>query len=92
MVYALPEAIVSPIAPKAAAFILDPSIADAPFEEQDALIDSYIKANLTAQKAAEDGYIDDIAEGGELREKIISALNMLSSKRVEKKKKKHTTK
>lgn len=92
MVYALPEAIVSPIAPKAAAFILDPSIADAPFEEQDALIDSYIKANLTAQKAAEDGYIDDIAEGGELREKIISALNMLSSKRVATLPKKHTTK
>ena len=92
IVYALPEAIVSPIAPKAAAFILDPSIADAPFEEQDALIDSYIKANLTAQKAAEDGYIDDIAEGDELREKIISALNMLSSKRVATLPKKHTTK
>lgn len=92
VVYALPEAIVSPVAPKAAAFILDPSIADAPFDEQDALIDSYIKTNLTAAKAAEDGYIDDIAEGAELREKIIASLNMLSSKRVATLPKKHTTK
>ena len=91
-VYALPEAIISPVAPKAAAFLLDPSIADAPFEEQDKLIDSYIKANLTAVKAAEDGYIDDIAEGAELRDKIIAALNMLASKRVSTLPKKHSTK
>ena len=92
VVYALPEAIVAPVAPKAAAFILDPAIADAPMEQQDALIDSYIKANLTAQKAAEDGYIDDIAQGAELRAKIIASLNMLSSKRVATLPKKHTTK
>ena len=91
-VYALPEAIVSPVAPKAAAFILDPSIADAPFEQQDQMIDSYIKANLTAQKAAEDGYIDDIADAAELRAKIVAALNMLSSKRVATLPKKHSTK
>lgn len=92
IVYALPEAVVSPVAPKAAAFLLDPSIAQAKFEEQDALIEGYIKANLTAAKAAEDGYIDDIAEGAELRAKIIAALNMLSSKRVATLPKKHTTK
>ncbi len=92
VVYALPDAIVSPIAPKAAAFILDPSIADAPFDEQDALIDSYIKQNLTAAKAAGDGYIDDVADGAELRSKIIAALNMLSSKRVATLAKKHSTK
>ena len=92
VVYALPEAVVSPVAPKAAAYILDPSIADAPFKDQDALMDSFIKTNLTAQKAAEDGYIDDIAEGAELRAKIIAALNMLSSKRVATLPKKHSTK
>ena len=92
VVYALPEAIVSPVAPEAAAFILDPSIADAPFEDQAKLIEQYIKANLTAQKAAEDGYIDDIAEGAGLRAKIISALDMLSSKRVATLPKKHSAK
>ncbi len=92
IVFALPEAIVSPVAPKAAAFLMDASVADAPFEQQDALIDSYIRQNLTAAKAAEDGYVDDIAEGAELRAKIIAALNMLSSKRVATLPKKHSTK
>ena len=71
---------------------MDASVADAPFEQQDALIDSYIRQNLTAAKAAEDGYVDDIAEGAELRAKIIAALNMLSSKRVATLPKKHSTK
>ena len=92
VVYALPGAVVSPVAPKAAAYLLDESIADAKFEDQDALMEQYVKANLTAAKAAEDGYIDDIAEGAELRSKIIAALNMLSSKRVATLPKKHSTK
>lgn len=92
VVYALPGAVVSPVAPKAAAYLLDESIADAKFEDQDALMEQYVKANLTAEKAAGDGYIDDIAEGAELRSKIIAALNMLSSKRVATLPKKHSTK
>ena len=92
IVYALPEAVVSPVAPKAAAFIMDESIASAPVAEQEALAKAYVKANLTAVKAAEDGYVDDITEPSELRGKIISALDMLSSKRVTALPKKHTTK
>ena len=92
MVYALPEAVVSPIAPKAAAFILDDSIADAPVAEQDALANSFVKANLSAVKAAEDGYVDDIVEPVQLRDKIVAALDILSSKRVSTLPKKHTTK
>lgn len=91
-VYALPEAVVSPVSPKAAAFIMDESIADAPVAEQDKLALDYVKANLTAVKAAEDGYIDDITEPTELRDKIVAALDMLSSKRVTSLPKKHTTK
>lgn len=91
VVFALPEAIVSPVSPKAAAFILDPSIGDAPVAEQDALAESYVKTNLSAVKAAEDGYVDDIVEPAELREKIVSALDMLASKRVSTLPKKHTT-
>lgn len=91
LVYALADAVVSPVAPMAAAFILDPSVADAPVAEQDALAESFVKANLTAEKAAEDGYVDDIVTAEGLREKIVSALDMLSSKRVATLPKKHTT-
>ena len=91
LVYALPEAVVSPVAPKAAAFILDDSIAGAPVSEQDALADAFVKENLSAVKAAQDGYVDDITEPSELRAKIVAALDMLSSKRVSTLPKKHTT-
>ena len=91
-VYALPQAIVSPVAPKAAAFIMDAEIADAPVSEQDALAEAYIKENLTAVKAAEDGYVDDIAEPEELRDKLVAALDILASKRVATLPKKHSTK
>ncbi|WP_407382980.1 carboxyl transferase domain-containing protein [Ruminococcus sp.] len=92
LVYALPDAVVSPVAPKAAAFILDDSIANAPVAEQEALAAAFVKANLSAVKAAEDGYVDDIVEAEGLREKMIAALDMLSSKRVTTLPKKHTTK
>ena len=91
MVYALSQAVVSPVSPKAAAFILDSSIADAPVADQDALANAFVKDNLSAVKAAEDGYVDDIAEPEELRAKLIAALDMLSSKRVSALPKKHTT-
>ena len=92
MVYALPEAVVSPVAAKAAAFILDETIADATVAQQDALADAYVKANLSAVKAAEDGYVDDVVEAAQLREKIVAAVDMLTSKRVSTLPKKHTTK
>ena len=91
LVYALPDAVISPIAPKAAAFILDESIADAPGAEQEARALDFVKANLSAFKAAEDGYADDIVEADGLRDKLVSALDMLSSKRVSALPKKHTT-
>lgn len=91
-VYALPEAVVSPVAPKAAAFILDDGIADAPVAEQEDLAMKFVKANLSAVKAAEDGYVDDIVEPEALRGKIVAALDMLSTKRVSTLPKKHTTK
>lgn len=92
LVYALPEAVVSPVAPAAAAFILDETIADAPVDQRDALANAYVKANLTAVKAAEDGYVDDIVAQNDLRAKMIAALDLLSSKRVSTLPKKHTTK
>ena len=91
MVFALSEAIISPVAPLAAAYILDETIGDKPFEEQDALAKQFIKANLTAAKAAEDGYIDEVVDKTALRVRVIAALEMLSSKRVSSLPKKHTT-
>lgn len=90
-VFALPEAVVSPVAPLAAAYILDETIGDAPFDEQEKLAKQFIKANLTAERAAEDGYIDAVVEKEALRDRIVSALEMLSSKRVSSLPKKHTT-
>jgi acetyl-CoA carboxylase carboxyltransferase component len=90
-VYALPDAIVSPIAPAAAAYLMDSSIADLPYADQAAAIDAYIRENLTAVKAAGDGYVDDIVEAADLRAKIIATLNMLASKRVATLPKKHST-
>ena len=91
LVYALDNATVSPISPEAAAYLMDPLIADLPYGEQDAAIKAYIRANLTAQKAAEDGYVDAVVDKTELREKIAAALRMLSSKRVTTLPKKHST-
>ncbi len=90
-VYALPSAIVSPVAPKAAAYLLEPSISDASVSDQEELSDKFIKENLSSEKAAQDGYIDDIVEKDALRAKIASTLSMLSSKRVSALPKKHTT-
>ena len=90
-VFALPGAVVSPIAPQAAAYLLEPSIADLPYAEQDAAIDKYIGKNLSAEAAAAAGYVDDVIAHEELRERIASALDMLSSKRVSTLPKKHST-
>ncbi|MBQ3418360.1 MAG: carboxyl transferase [Ruminococcus sp.] len=90
-VFALPEAVISPVAPLAAAYILDETIGDLPFEEQEKSARQFIKANLTAEKAAEDGYIDAVVDKTELRSHIVAALEMLSSKRTSSLPKKHTT-
>lgn len=91
-VYALNDAVVSPVSPKAAAFILDDNIANLPVEQQEEYAQKFIKENLTAQKAAEDGYVDDIIyDYSEARAKILAALNILSTKRISTLPKKHST-
>ena len=91
-VYALPEAIVSPISPYAATYILAPEIAETPYVDQDAAMRSFVFNELTALKAAEDGYVDDIVDKTQLRDRVSAALDLLSSKRVATLPKKHTTK
>ena len=92
LVYALPDAVVAPIEPKAAAFIVDESIADAPVAEQDARAIQFVKSACSAEMAAGCGYVDDIVAPEALRSKLVAALDMLSSKRVSTLPKKHSTK
>ncbi len=91
MVYALPEAVISPVNPEAVVLINDPEKLNVPVAEQAAVAQQYAKENLSAEKAAENSYIDDVVTEYELREVISSAYNMLSEKRVKTEAKKHST-
>ena len=90
-VFALADAVVSPVEPIAAAYIMDEKIGDLPVADQADAADKFVKANLTALKAAESGYVDDIVDTDTVRGKITAALEILSSKRVSSIPKKHTT-
>lgn len=91
MVYALPEAVISPVNPEAVVLINSPEELKVPVAEQAAVVDKYAKENLSAEKAAENGYVDDVVTEDELRETLVNAWYMLNSKRVETEAKKHST-
>ncbi len=91
MVYAFPDAVISPVNPEAALLIEEPEKLNVPVAEQAAVIEAYAKENLGAEKAAENGYVDDIVTEEELREVLIAASNMLVNKRVKTEAKKHST-
>ena len=55
MVYAFPEAVISPVNPEAAILIADPDKLNVPVEEQTGVVEAYAKENLGAEKAAENG-------------------------------------
>lgn len=57
--------------------------------QKDALVEEYREKFASPYVAAERGYIDDIIEPSETRIKIVQALEMTESKRVEKPKRKH---
>lgn len=91
MVYALPEAVISPVNPEAVVLINSPEELNVPVDEQAAVVDKYAKENLSAEKAAENSYVDDVVSEEELRDTLVNAWYMLSSKRVETEAKKHGT-
>lgn len=91
MVYALPEAVISPVNPEAVVLINSPEELNVPVAEQAAVVEKYAKENLSAEKAAENGYVDDVVTEDELRETLVNAWYMLNSKRVETEAKKHST-
>ena len=91
VVYALPEAVISPVNVEAAAFIMAPEAMKVPVEQQSAAAEKFAEENLSAFNAAQNGYVDGIVEEGQLRQNLISALDMLSGKRVPTLSKKHST-
>ena len=91
IVYALPEAVISPVNVEAAAFILAPDAMKVPTSEQQAAADAFAQENLSAFNAAQNGYVDGIVPFEELRGALLSALDMLAGKRVPTVAKKHST-
>lgn len=91
VVYAFPEAIISPVDVEAAAFIMASQSMRVPVSEQKAVADKFAEENLSAFNAAQNGYVDGIIEEAQLRQTLISALDMLSGKRVPTLAKKHST-
>ena len=91
MVYALPNAVVSPVNVEAAAFIMAPETMSVPVSEQKAVAEKFAEENLSAYNAALNGYVDGIVEEANLRQTLISALDMLAGKRVPTLSKKHST-
>ncbi len=91
MVYALPEAVISPVNPGAVVLINSPEELNVPAAEQAAVVEKYAKENLSAEKAAESGYVDDVVAEEELRAALVDALCLLAGKRVETEAKKHGT-
>lgn len=55
------------------------------------MLRSFADENLSAYNAAQNGYVDGIVEEAQLRQTLISALDMLSGKRVSTLSKKHST-
>ena len=82
---------ISPVNVEAAAWIMAPEQMKVPVEEQSAVAEKFAEENLSAFNAAQNGYVDGIVEETELRVAVLSALDMLSGKRVPTVAKKHNT-
>lgn len=89
LVLALDTAIISVIDPEAAALTLMSDRREKG-ESLEALAKEYERENCSPDLAAADGFIDDVVTVSELRGKLISALDMLSGKRVSGLDKKHS--
>ncbi|MGN0452591.1 MAG: carboxyl transferase domain-containing protein [Ruminococcus sp.] len=91
-ILALSGAVVSPVSPEGAAYIaLGDKLTTVALDEQEALIKDYIKAELSAENSAKQGYIDGVIPASELRNKLANYLDVLSGKREDTLPKKHTT-
>jgi len=90
--YAWPTAEIAVMGPKGAVNILyrrELEEADDPEARRQELIDEYREEFANPYTAADRGFIDDVIEPGETRQRLIDDLDMLLSKREDKPSKKH---
>ncbi len=83
--------VISPINPEAAAYVVLGDKLTGSVSEQDAQINEYISTELSAENAAQAGYIDDVADNTSIRTKLINYLDILEGKRESSLPKKHST-
>lgn len=81
LVLALPDATVSALQPQAAVTVLMRDRLEAG-ENRETLVGEYLASEASALHAAQSGFLNDVVKQDEVREKIISALSALASKRV----------
>lgn len=92
MVFAWPTSEIAVMGPEGAANIIfrkDIAAAADPIAERNGKIEEYRNKFASPYEAAKRGYVDDVIEPDQTRPRIISALEMLASKRVEMPGKKH---
>jgi acetyl-CoA carboxylase carboxyltransferase component len=92
MVFAWPSAEIAVMGPDGAANIIfrkEIAAADEPVEARSKLIEEYREKFSNPYVAASRGYVDDVIEPSTTRIRLISALEMLSSKRENRPAKKH---
>ncbi len=90
--YAYPEAVIAPLAPVTAVeFMWHDKLKGASdlAAERNKLAKEYSETLASAKTAAENGYIDDIIKPENTRTVLVSALDILSGKRIQKLPKKH---
>ena len=90
-VLATENAVISPVAPRAAAYIALGDKLTGDVKAQDAQLDEYVATELSAKNAAKNGFVDDITDCQGLRNKLANYLDMLSAKREVSLPKKHAT-
>ena len=88
MVYALPGAVISPLAPEAAVGTLWQDRIEKPADIP-ALAAEYAKTEANAENARKAGLVDRIVDASALRSALLEAVEMLASKRVTNLSKKH---
>ena len=91
VVYAFPNAVISPVNVEAAAFIMAPERMKVPADKQQAVAMQFAQETLSSFNAAQNGYVDGIVEEPALRGALLSALDMMAGKRVPTVAKKHNT-
>ena len=79
VVYAWESAVIAPVTPEVAVAAFEDERLTAG-EDRKALEDEY-RRSVSAQRAAEEGLVDDVIDPAETRKVLIAAMEFLSSKR-----------